>query len=144
MIQRIQSLFLLLASAGFWSLFMLPLSNSSSSFGDIYANKTLDLQDNIGLLALAVTGGILALVAIFLFRNRKLQVSIGYLVLFLCLTLVGMAYWIYSNNIPASNDASVSLGIGFFLPLVSLVMTVLATIFIQKDERLVKSMDRLR
>jgi len=144
MIQRLQSVFLLLASAGFWSLFALPIGTSSSSFGAIYKNQTLDLQDNIGLLGLAVAGGLLALIAIFLYRNRKLQASIGYIVLILSLALAGMAYWLYSTNIPSESTTTVSLAIGFFLPLVSLVMTMLATVFINKDERLVKSMDRLR
>ena len=145
MIQRIQSLFLLLASGGFWSLFALPIANSSEAGTTVYANSTLDLQDNMTLLILCVLGGVLSLGAIFLFKNRTLQKSIATVVILLGLSLVGFAYWFFTTTGNADSGAGqTSLSLGIAMPLVSSILAILATVFIGKDDKLVKSMDRLR
>jgi len=140
MIQRIQSLFLLAAGGLLLSLFKLPLAKSEKAFGEIYANNTLDLNDHIGLLVLTVLGGLLAIGTIFLFNNRKLQSTLSYTVALLSIVLFGLGYWLYSST--EGGEASISAGL--FMPLAALVLANLASVFIKKDDNLVKSMDRLR
>ena len=72
MIQRIQSLFLLLAAAAAFCLFRFPFANSSNSIeGSAIMNDSLyTIQDHVGLLALFCIAGGLAFVSIFLFNNR--------------------------------------------------------------------------
>lgn len=145
MIQRIQSIFLLLASAGLLSLFLLPFAKSAeaSGAGTIYENMTLDLQDHVGLLGLAVAGGLIALIAIFLFGNRSLQKTLAWLTVLLSIGLVALAGWLYSAH-NSSTAGMISLGMGFAMPIISAILAILAGVYIGKDDNLVKSMDRLR
>lgn len=142
MIQRIQSLFFFAAAIAFASLYVLPFATSSKAEGEIYQNMTLDLQDNIGLLSLTIAGAVLSLLIIFLFNNRKLQSSLGYLSLVIGLALAGLAFYLYSSSAPSTT--SVRLGIGMGMPVVAAAMALVGSIFTKKDEKLVKSMDRLR
>lgn len=139
MIQRIQSLFLFLSSASFWSLFALPMASSSTADNNIFKDLLLNLSDNPGLMGLCIAGGVTSLIAIFLFNNRRLQSSMAYMAIGCSLGLAGLGYWLYS-----SADVAASLGVGIGMPVVGLIMSILALIFISKDEKLVKSMDRLR
>ena len=139
MIQRIQSLFLFLSSASFWSLFALPIASSPTADSNIFKDLLLNLSDHPGLMGLSVAGGLISLIAIFLFNNRRLQSSMAYLAIGCSLGVAGLGYWLYS-----SVDVAASLGVGIGMPIVGLIMAILALTFISKDEKLVKSMDRLR
>lgn len=144
MIQRVQSLLFLIAGIAFISLYSLPFASCSESYGDIYQNLTLDLNDNLGLLIMALLGGLLSLLAIFLFRNRKLQSALGYLVVVLGLGLAGFAYYLYSMSSPSGSEITTQLGFGLAMPMIGAMLAFVGNIFIKKDENLVKSMDRLR
>ncbi len=140
MLQRIQSIFLLLASGGFWSLFALPLAGTSQIKADsVYADGNLTIQDHTALLGLCIVGAIVSLITIFLFKNRNLQKSMSWLVVLCGLILGGFGYWLFSSS---GQGATLQAGIG--IPFVSSVLAFIAGIFIGKDEKLVKSMDRLR
>ncbi len=85
---------------------------------------------------------ILAFVAIFLFKNRKLQFVIGRLTILINLILLGLLIYV-SLTLPG--EAAVSeKGIGMFVPILAVLLLVLANKAIKKDEDLVKSVDRLR
>ncbi|MBK6785818.1 MAG: DUF4293 family protein [Saprospiraceae bacterium] len=77
MIQRIQSLFLLLTSAGFFSLFKFPFATSDTSIPDLMKDNMYTIQDHIILLILTTVGGLLALALIFLYSNRALQLKLN-------------------------------------------------------------------
>lgn len=143
MIQRIQTIFLLLAAAAFFSLFGLDFASSDTATAGFLADKAFDIQDHTALTALAALGGLLALVAMFLFKNRFLQIRFGYLVILMSLALPIVAALLFREEWTA-NAAKITLGIGLAAPLVALIFTALANRFISKDEKLVKSMDRLR
>lgn len=144
MIQRIQSLFFLASAIAFASLFKLPFATSSEATGEIYQNKTLDLNDNMGLLLLAALGVILSMVVIFLFKNRKLQSTVGYISLLIGLALTGFAFYVYSSSLTTTSNLSIKLGLGMAMPVIAAVLALLGSVFTKKDEKLVKSMDRLR
>ncbi len=144
MIQRIRSIFLLLASAASLSLLRMPLAVSIPSTQiPVLADGRFNLQDHLGLLITFLGGGALALLAIFLFRNRPLQLRISMLSLLFILAGIGLAgYLVYVQaNTLLDNFFP---GTGTFLPILSIIFILLAYRFIKKDEKLVRSMDRLR
>ncbi len=84
----------------------------------------------------------LALLSIFLFKNRKNQFVVNRLNLILNLFLLG--FFVY-RSLNLSGETLVSeKGIGMLIPVFSIVFLVLANRAIKKDEDLVKSVDRLR
>lgn len=136
MIQRIQSLYLIIAILlnGVLSLF-LPLWISSDNL-EIYA---LSQPVAISLFFLSV---IISIISLTSFKARKRQFVLGRINIILNFVLVGVfAYW--TLNLPGEMDIS-EKGIGMLLPIISIVFIALANKAIKKDEDLVKSVDRLR
>jgi len=145
MIQRIQSIFLLLASGSFFSQFAFDFAYSDKSLPGLLSDKVYDILDSPILIVLAVLGGIIGLVNIFMFRNRALQLKLGNLLIVLCILLPLVAFLlIYREGVAIAEGTDVNDGFGIYLPLIGIIMAVLANRFIKKDDKLVKSMDRLR
>ena len=142
MIQRIQSIYLLIVitlSAMLPYVFKLW----EDSKNEVYA---LDLFSEMSLLAKLVPvffliTALIAFIAIFKFKNRKLQFVLGRIIILINLFLLGILIYL-SLTIPG--EASSEKGIGMFIPIVVIVFAVLANKAIKKDEDLVKSVDRLR
>ncbi|MGG6231703.1 DUF4293 domain-containing protein [Tenacibaculum sp. SDUM215027] len=144
MIQRIQSIYLLVAgiiSGGLTFLFSLW---SNSHTNTVYV---LDLLSGNSILeksvpALFFISALVAIVTIFLFKNRQLQFVLNRLNILINLFLLGLLIYLSQT---LSGEASVSeKGIGMFFPIVVILLLVLANRAIKKDEDLVKSVDRLR
>lgn len=127
-----------LAATSYGCLFFLPLASNGSSEASIYADSIYNISDHILLLILTVAGIGLALLSIFLFSNRKLQIKINYLGILISGILLAFAFF-FQNNIGGS-----SFKIGFILPILATSMLLSANYFIGKDEKKVRSMDRLR
>lgn len=140
MIQRIQTLFLALSSGASFSLFGLPFSRSTSSSGTIYADQVMNLQDHTVLLISCILAGLLSLVAIFLFKNRRLQMSLGYGSVLASFALLAMVGYMQGQT----STVSSSFELGIIMPLAGVLFSLLAIRFIKKDDKLVSSMDRLR
>jgi hypothetical protein len=136
MLQRIQSIYLILAAAnalGASSVFYLWKTNSG---GIVFA------KDNTYAFVAFLATGIMSLITLFLFKNRKLQFVLGRLNIILNFILLGFFVYLSQN---LSGETLVSeKGIGMFLPIISIVFIALANKAIKKDEDLVKSVDRLR
>jgi peptidoglycan/LPS O-acetylase OafA/YrhL len=143
MIQRIQSVYLFLAALASGSQFALPYAKGSAPAVPALADGQINPFDNIGLLGLVSLGLAVSVAAIFVFKNRPLQMRIAggaTLVSALLLVLVGL---VCKQSFDASSGAlQVYAGLG--LPLVSLILNWLAGRAIRKDEQKVRSMDRLR
>lgn len=129
MIERIQSIFLILsalASLGVWFT-----GQDAILFGD-------NLWIQIGTI-LAI---LLSLFSLLSFRNRSRQLRLNALNSVVNgLLLGGLVYWLLS--ISGGIDFP-EKGIEPVFIIVSLVCLVLATRYIKRDDRLVKSVDRLR
>ncbi|WP_299674093.1 DUF4293 domain-containing protein [uncultured Tenacibaculum sp.] len=143
MIQRIQTLYLLLAgiiSGGLTFVFNLWSTAKSTIFSLDLLQAASFLQKSIPVSFFL--SAILSVVAIFLFKNRQLQFVVGRLNILTNLFLLGVLVYL---SLTLSGETAVSeKGIGMFIPVVTLVLLVFANKAIKKDEDLVKSVDRLR
>lgn len=135
MIQRRQSIYLFLASlvSGI-SVWVTNLWKSTSEW--------IQAQDDSVVLLLFIISSFLSLVAIFLFKNRVLQMRLGSLNILLNILLIG--YLIYCLSTLPGGFSNSEKGIGLFVPFVSIVLLWIANRYIKKDEELVKSVDRFR
>ncbi|MCG1035966.1 DUF4293 domain-containing protein [Polaribacter sargassicola] len=143
MIQRIQSIYLLLASLVSGGLiFVFDLWENLK--GKVYI-LDLFLRESILLKIVPVLfllSAVTSLIDIFLFKKRQLQFVIGRLVILINLILLGLLVYV-SLTLPGEVSIS-EKGIGMFLPILAILLVVLANKAIKKDEDLVKSVDRLR
>ena len=149
MIQRIQTIFLLLAAAAGFGQFAVPYlstdTGNPAATLPALADNAFNPMDNPGLLGLSVLSGAVSLAAIFLFRKRPLQVRLAVssaVASVLLAVLAGFVMFQIFQQMPVGGSAQ--YGSGLALPVAALVFNWLAVRFIRKDERLVRSMDRLR
>jgi len=149
MIQRIQTIFLALAAGANLSVFGLPFAevNEKIANSTLFTNDLLyNLQDNTILLVAYALSGVLALVAIFLFKNRKQQMlvtRIAAVVTIISVVLTVVFFWQDYQTLAA--NTAVDDGIGAYTPVIGVILLFLANFYIGKDEKLVRSSyDRLR
>lgn len=144
MIQRKQSIFLFLSALCFFGLFGLPFASSDVSGQSFFSDQIYDVNDHPVLTVLTLIGGILSLVAIFLYKRRTAQMRIGFLAMISGIFLLLVAFLFIYNEADNLGDVEISEQLGTGLPVLAIVFTILANHFIKKDDTLVKSMDRLR
>jgi len=144
MIQRIQSILLLLACGATLGLLKLPLIGSiPSTQSQLLADGALALNDHLGLIIAFAGAAVLTLLAIFLFRNRPLQMRVNLLSILFILAGAGRAVYLLMSQTEAALD-QLRIGVGTFLPLAGIILILMANRNIKKDEKLVQSLDRLR
>ena len=150
MIQRIQTVYLLLVAALGIALIWLPVVEfvtpqeaAELQIWQLSAMGGAPIQGVWGLLVTTLLIPLLALVNIFLFKKRLLQARLNIFTVMLCLGYYGvLAIFIWL--------AKMSLGVDWHIlpwasfPLVCLVLTLMATRAILKDEALVRAADRIR
>ena len=150
MIQRIQTIYLLVVVAlGITLLFMpvvqfvSPEDAAELQVFELSALGGAPLQGIWGLTLTTVLIPLLALVDIFLYRKRILQARLNIFTVMLCLGYYGvLAIYIWL--------AKMSMGLEWHLipwasiPLVCMILTLMATRAILKDEALVRAADRIR
>lgn len=145
MIQRIQSIFYLLASGAFFSEFSLPFATSNTNTSKYFEDLIYNVYDHNILLVLTCLGGGLALFNIFMFNNRPLQLKLGnMLIVFAILLPVVALLLIFSEGTATAPGENISEGLGIFMPVVAITMAYLGNKYVKKDENTVRSMDRLR
>ncbi|MDP2723365.1 MAG: DUF4293 domain-containing protein [Bacteroidales bacterium] len=156
MIQRKQSVFLLLSVISLAGLAFLPLA---SFFGDqdslvMYVfqivSKVPDSIPDFGalflmpLLAIVVITAILSFAAIFMFKNRARQLMVVRLLIFLLVVAIGLFFLYYVNALETASGGLIATELGIYLIPVALIFLFLAMRGIIADEKLVRSSDRLR
>lgn len=144
MIQRLQSIFLLLSSLFFGSQFFTAFASTTKEVQGIFSDLIYNIYDNPILLGLVAIGAAISLAAIFLYKNRSLQLKMTHLSLVLAVLFPVAAGILYSLQASESTSLVPNLSIGAFTPLGSIICGALAGRYIKKDEKLVSSMDRLR
>jgi drug/metabolite transporter (DMT)-like permease len=136
MIQRIQTLWLLLASICAFASVKLPFY-----FGSLEVpgpTITITPYDNFMLLVFVIATALMGLVTIFLFSNRSLQIKMCIVGLVLSLANL-MHYFLYMKNFKTGGLSLYSI-LSFLVP----VFFIFAIRSIYKDQKLLKSLDRLR
>ena len=144
MIQRIQSMYLLLAtliSGGLIFFLKLWVSEDGIAFFALDSFNTGNILLKI-IAMLFLTSAVITFVTIFQFKKRQLQFVLGRLTILINFILLGILVY-FSQNL--SGEIKVSeKGIGLLIPILTILLVVLANKAIKKDEELVKSVDRLR
>lgn len=152
MIQRIQSIYLLVITVLLITALCLPIGSFVSSNGAVVGVlKPLGLQmadggfqSTWGVFGILLLGAVISFCTIFLYRNRMLQVR---MTVFSGILLIG--YYIVSlffilmlkKNLEV---ASFQCGWALCLPAISIILDYLAFRAIYRDELMVKAADRLR
>ncbi|GHT74996.1 membrane protein [Bacteroidia bacterium] len=133
MIQRVQTIWLLLTALVIAIFFFIPDTAIVTAIVEINSsNYLLDIE--LGLIL------ILAITAIFLYKKRPLQIKCCYGILLLLAFFYISLYLLVQY--PGGNDVVWKLPV--LIPLVTVIFVLLAIRAIQKDEKLVRSLDRLR
>ncbi|MFH0894814.1 MAG: DUF4293 domain-containing protein [Bacteroidota bacterium] len=148
MIQRIQSIYLLLIAVFSTLSFFLPMGLYED--GSVYSilgisRLTGEFINSIPLAAIAGISALLALIIIFLYKSRMKQLmlcKILFILLFIELVLLIFVYPDLIFNTPMGTTPAYSYGIIF--PAVSFLLVFMATRAIRKDEEKVRAVDRIR
>jgi hypothetical protein len=147
MIQRVQTLYLLISAILVAFLFALPFAEIVKD-GSIYLFNfkgiLLDgtLKEN-GMAISVLIGIILALhgFAILSYKNRIRQIRVIVFSILIMLGLFGMFFFFTYYTF---SGAQISFKISMVFPLVSIILDYLAIRSIGKDEALIRSIDRIR
>lgn len=129
MIQRIQSVWLLFAILAPIFLYI------TGQDVDVLANFPIIM---ISCVILILIGAL----SLFSFKNRPRQILLNNISIMINALLIGvLAYWLL--NLSGGIDFP-EKGIELLFPIIAIICLLMANIFIKKDEKLVKSVDRLR
>lgn len=149
MIQRIQTVYLLISVLLIGSMFFLPLAtliNDANDFTLLYRGLDDGKELIIPTVALAILLSVATLVSfvtIFFYKKRMLQIRLCGLNMGFLIGSSGMIYFL-GSQMAKELSAEVAYKIPFIFPIVALILTFLAIRSIGKDEALIKSMDRIR
>lgn len=139
MIQRIQSLWLLAASiAAFATLKLAFFSGNKLDATGLRQFSNLVATTNTILMILTVAVAVASLVVIFLYKDRKRQLMITLATAVVSVGCIIM-YFAETKKFVEGKIALTSV-VAFIIP----VLLLLAARSIWKDEKLIKSVDRLR
>jgi hypothetical protein len=159
MIQRIQSVFLLLVAIAMFCVpfftiwvqvdpaqtYQLKLTAWSLIKTPIGGQEVVTHSNNYYIGALALIAGLLALFSLFQFKDRGRQMLINMInSLVMGITLGAVVFVSYRANETFNPTVTGAYVIGFYTIVFALVMNMLANRFIRKDELLVRSVDRIR
>ena len=136
MIQRIQSIWLLLAAACAFATFKFPYY-SGDKINDPLLHE-LNATSTLLLMITTIAIGMLALITIFLFKKRALQLRLCVLGILLEAVLI----FLYYREVSTFTNGNLSLTA--LLHGITVLAFVLAGRGISKDSKLLKESDRLR
>lgn len=157
MIQRIQTVWLLLASLSILGLFLFPylhysdatvLGKSLLVTGKYQQQVGESIREQFFFLQTVATVilAALPLYIIFKYKDRKLQIQ---LIILEIVLIILFGFWLYSTASKALTEtqrflSASNIGVGFFFPPIAIVFLFLAMSGIRRDESLIKSAERLR
>lgn len=156
MIQRIQTLYLFIASLVLALMFLFPVAGY---YGEMHtfmfyvqgvknmvpdAGEIFHSYFTLPILFFMVSIIIIAFTSIFLFKNRIKQLRLIKLNIFLNIILIIGIFIIYSRMIQSAIKVTEVFKTSAFFPVISLIFFVLAYRAVKRDEKLVRSADRLR
>lgn len=141
MIQRIQTLWFLAACACGLATLKLSFYSGNKMINEVEKVYTqLNATTNLLLLVLTVATAIASLILIFLFKDRKLQMKLTFITLLVSIINIVLFFVEIKKFVPAESNFNFTCVLAFAVP----VFLILAFRGVYKDEKLVKSVDRLR
>ncbi|RCH55564.1 DUF4293 domain-containing protein [Mucilaginibacter hurinus] len=156
MIQRIQSVYLFLATLVLFALYLFPLINnvnvngaiSNISVQGVYQQLVegrLYTIEFIAIKILTAPVAVLPTLAIFFYKKRKYQIALCYGII---LAIIGFSFAVAQTVKGATGEGLQiefsNMGIGMFLSSIAIILVIMAIKAIKRDEKLVRSADRLR
>lgn len=152
MIQRIQSIWLLLACVTISCLIFIPIANTTvgsvqyvvtaQGLYEKVGDQAKQIEASLPIFISTIAIAVLCVFNIFNFRKRALQKRIAIVTIVL---IIGLSFWcsLFAKKIPGGLE-NANYNIGLFLPVVTILFITLAIRGINNDEKLIKSADRLR
>jgi hypothetical protein len=153
MLQRIQSIYLLFAALVIAALFVFPLVHDVYVDGQSVTVKVMGIYTDVNgqqleafnhLTIATIVVALMPLAIIFMYRDRKRQIMLCYGAMGI---ILAYSYWVSTTVKNAIGDANLEMsnyGIGIILLSLAIFLIIFAQKAIQKDEKLVRSADRLR
>lgn len=155
MIQRVQTIWFLLAVIALVLMLFLPLVSKIDRSTEVEIHTMGLYKDVVGkpgpgilidqftpLLVTNIAVAVICFINIFNFKRRTMQKRIAIVSILL---IAGFAFWcsIFAQKLPGGLNGA-TFDFGAYLPAVSILFCVLAIFGINKDERLIRSAERLR
>jgi len=137
MIQRVQSILLVVVVLCGISSILFPFV-SYQGYPPLYLRNPADIAPIGNYLSI-----ITALIALFCYKKRKLQINLCYVIMLFNLCLFSTVLCL-TNQLYEHDFEKATFLFPTYLILVSIVAAFWAGIFIKKDEELVRSADRIR
>lgn len=138
MLQRIQTIWLALASVCAFLTLRFSFYSGNKLVNGISQFEPLTATDKLILLVLTVAVAITCVITIFLYKQRGTQMKIGFAALAVSIINIILFFSAVGDFVEGSYDLTAPLA--FAVP----VFILLAITAIYKDQKLVKSVDRLR
>ena len=131
MIQRIQSIYLLIAAISMTLIsFKVPI---------YYLNETLFMaQDDTKIFVLTIVGALFSLLGLFMFKNRKFQMKLIRLTVLIQMIIGIRMFMLFIKFEVVLNNSFL------FLMVFTLITLIMAYRGVKKDDDLVRSIDRIR
>ncbi len=154
MIQRIQTIYLFLAAAIIFSMFLSPLAEMVDAFDQYYYFDLTGIYAGVGdtakmiesvlpLRFLVIVTALLSLLTIFFYKRRILQIRISIFNLVLLLGFYALFFFYYFHA-KSNLSAMANFKLPVMFPAIAVILVFLAARGIRKDEMLVRSYDRIR
>ncbi|HNQ13183.1 MAG TPA: DUF4293 domain-containing protein [Bacteroidia bacterium] len=152
MIQRVQSIFILVAIISSvvallfpYSVIYVPTEPNATTIISYYhriitdINGVVEVKGNYLIVSFLCLGIFLSVFALFGYKNRNAQYRITRftVLIYLCLIL----FLLFGYNQDATE---INYKLGIYFPMLSLLLLFFASVFIRRDENLVRAADRLR
>ncbi len=161
MIQRIQTLFLILFIGSIITTFFFPawqkiemgdnnekvkiIVTGSISSTNFIENDNIIIYDHFYISGTLIICCLLALYSIFSYKNRLTQIKIGTInSLFTSLVIFYFLYEVFYNERYIDINDKISFLISFYLIFLAIFFNFLSNRFIRKDELLVSESNRIR
>jgi len=135
MIQRIQTVYLFLVFGLMASMLFMPIALVKIVDGTVVFSWNLYAE--------AALSAIISLSAIFMYKKRFVQIQLCWtslIIMLLGYLSILCDFWLPSMNEPIE----ITFQVGFVIPAFAIILSILAIQAIRKDEKLVRSTDRLR
>ena len=150
MIQRIQSIYLLINVICYTLILFVPLATINAEltlnawFFGTNNGKVLAPVYLLGLTAIIIS--VLSFANIFLYKNRPLQNKLCVAIFVIIMLFMALLFFIYPEMLinKAINSATIDYTIWTIFAVIPLASTMFANKAILKDEKMIKAADRIR